>query len=307
MDPLLQYPSHAFIPYLLDSTNVTPSSQGSSLSTSPSTNPPLSVHQTATWSYIGPLLTNDSSSLPPTFHTWSSNALNGSILPRLLPFLDFLHQLLKSAGVECYWLTIRATKPTSEFNMPRWHVDDNFFSTSFSLNTRRGQNQAQSQSQTQTRTSGYGDESLPAERKYWKLATTLLGPSTLFLPTYLNPSALTTLSTTKAHHSALLSSSSPTGSHTCTSLRCDACFSTSQDIRSSLATLLESHPTVSPSEKEGAVHSEPQCGVDRVFVNVVPGVEKEMRELMGRWGMKEWPRAWCLGIPTGREGFMEKR
>lgn len=59
---------------------------------------------------------------------------------------------------------------------------------------------------------------------------------------------------------------------------------------------------------EGAVHSEPRCSVGkgeeayeqgRVFVNVVPGTEKQLRGLMSRWGM-EFPRAWCVGSVAGR-------
>lgn len=50
----------------------------------------------------------------------------------------------------------------------------------------------------------------------------------------------------------------------------------------------------------GAVHSEPRMdGGERVFVNIVPGREEELREIMGKWGMEEWPRAWCLGVPGG--------
>ncbi len=42
------------------------------------------------------------------------------------------------------------------------------------------------------------------------------------------------------------------------------------------------------------MHSEPRCDVDRVFVNVIPGVEEDLRVLMGRFGML-FPRAWCWG------------
>lgn len=48
-------------------------------------------------------------------------------------------------------------------------------------------------------------------------------------------------------------------------------------------------------EEEGAVHSEPVSHSDRVFVNVVPGSERDLAALMGRWGM-EFPRAWCVGL-----------
>jgi hypothetical protein len=36
----------------------------------------------------------------------------------------------------------------------------------------------------------------------------------------------------------------------------------------------------------------------RVFVNVVPGTEEQLRGLMSRWGM-EFPRAWCVGSAGG--------
>lgn len=49
-------------------------------------------------------------------------------------------------------------------------------------------------------------------------------------------------------------------------------------------------------EEVGAVHSEPVSHGDRIFVNVVPGREGDLRRLMGKWGM-EYPRAWCVGLP----------
>jgi hypothetical protein len=51
-------------------------------------------------------------------------------------------------------------------------------------------------------------------------------------------------------------------------------------------------------DDEGAVHSEPVCDTDRIFVNVIPGTEEELTSLMARWGM-EFPRAWCFGVPVG--------
>lgn len=48
-------------------------------------------------------------------------------------------------------------------------------------------------------------------------------------------------------------------------------------------------------QETGAVHSEPDLsqGGDRVFVNLVPGGEGELKGLMGRWGM-EFPREWVV-------------
>jgi precorrin isomerase len=51
-------------------------------------------------------------------------------------------------------------------------------------------------------------------------------------------------------------------------------------------------------DEEGAVHSEPRCDTDRIFVNVIPGTEEGLRNLMEMWDM-EFPRAWCFGMPVG--------
>lgn len=154
-----------------------------------------------------------------------------------------------------------------------------------------------------------GVEGHPRPRR-WKLATTLLGPPTLF--TTHNAPALNTLHTVLARERALLDP------HTCTSLRCLGCATYAEHARSALASALSDAEICSPSANdvaffrigndEGAVHSEPRCGTDRVFVNVVPGTQEEMRELVGKWGMG-YPRAWCFGVPVGfvrsdeREGF----
>ncbi|KAJ2981858.1 hypothetical protein NUW58_g6585 [Xylaria curta] len=88
--------------------------------------PDLHVTQNAFWSYCGPLLTA-SEDLPPNFHEWASAALSGSLLPRLIPFLEFVNEVLREHELDHYWLTIRATKATSEFDKPRWHTDDVFY------------------------------------------------------------------------------------------------------------------------------------------------------------------------------------
>lgn len=79
-----------------------------------------------------------------------------------------------------------------------------------------------------------------------------------------------------------------------------------ESVRARLAVELGGHGTVQASagecvffrvgEDKGAVHSEPRSHGDRVFVNVVPGHEADLRALMAKWGM-EYPRAWCVGLP----------
>lgn len=102
--------------------------------------------------------------------------------------------------------------------------------------------------------------------------------------------------------------------HTCTSVRCAGCSTYADTVRQHLTVSLADMDTASPAadevsffrlgNEEGAVHSEPRCDVDRIFVNVIPGCEEDLRRLMGRWGMG-FPRAWCLGVPGGVVGSDE--
>ncbi|KAA8648523.1 hypothetical protein EYZ11_008819 [Aspergillus tanneri] len=85
---------------------------------------------------------------------------------------------------------------------------------------------------------------------------------------------------------------------------CLGCATAAEDVRMRLAHQLKGYDTVQtqPGEcvffrvgsDDGAIHSEPRMDRDdRIFVNVVPGTEEELRTLLQRWGM-EFPRAWCL-------------
>jgi hypothetical protein len=276
IDPLCQHGSYAFIPY----TN--PAHRSSTNATSQSTNDPLCLKNTSSWTYCGPLLT---SALPPSFHSWSAVTMSESstLLDRLLPLLSFLHTFLSAAGAHHYWLTIRATKPTKEYDVPRWHVDEDFFASQLLLlDPMKARKRKE------------------VKKRNWKLCTTLLGPPTLFLAS--NSPALSILRDTKSKEKEKMDE------HTCTSIRCLGCSAYADTVRSSLATSLSSHTAISLApnqvaffrlgDQEGAVHSEPKCDTDRIFVNVVPGEEGELRDLLGRWGM-EFPRAWCFGVPVG--------
>jgi hypothetical protein len=282
MDPLQRYGTYAFFPYLPTTA-------------SPSDHPPIKVNHASTWTYCGPLL--KPVDLPPSLHSWSKATVSSSsaLLQRLVPLLAFLHSFLEKAGVQHYWLTLRATTPTRGYDTPRWHVDDDFFSPLTSIppphDVRGG-------SKRQKRAKGRAEKD--RKEASWKLCTTLLGPSTLFLHHSCNASALQSLHSTKQREGAKRE-------HVCSSIRCAGCFDTGDAVRQSLVTALREEKVVQAeygkiaffrTGEEGAVHSEPPCGVDRIFVNVVPGTEEELRELMKRFGM-EFPRAWSLGLPGG--------
>jgi hypothetical protein len=91
------------------------------------------VKRYAFWSYCGPLLHQDA---PPDFHEWSATALSAPILPLLLPLIEFANHLFSEKGLDHYWLTLRATTSTSEYDKPRWHTDDMFFSSGGALRAR---------------------------------------------------------------------------------------------------------------------------------------------------------------------------
>lgn len=262
---------------------------------SPSTDRDLRVTRNAFWSYCGPLLT-DGEALPESFHDWTHAALSDSLLPRLLPFLEFVNGVLEDRGLGHYWLTIRATKATSEFDKPRWHTDDMFFSA-------RGGGLRAMPPQEEDRDGDGAERQLDLQTD-WKLCTTLLGPSTMFIPAKHQAKARTTQRSTRK---ALATD------HDCDSIRCIACAATSDAVRDRLSEELRTMGAIQATlgecaffrigQKDGAVHSEPRMSDgDRVFVNVVPGKKDELENLMTKWGMS-FPRSWWIApnVPQGRE------
>jgi hypothetical protein len=210
------------------------------------------------------------------------------LLPRLLPFLRFLDSFLRDAGAEHYWLTLRATKPTNEYDTVRWHTDDIFFDYDGDEERRRDRNRG-------------------GKRKgYWKLATTLLGPGTLFLKDG--------VAARRKQRDAKQAECEKRGEHTCTSMRCLGCLAAVESVRHMLAREFAGDEVESPrygevaffrlGDEEGAVHSEPRCNEDRIFVNVVPGSQDELASLMEKWGLS-YPRAWCFGVPVAFEDYSQ--
>ncbi|KAJ8120115.1 hypothetical protein ONZ43_g3093 [Nemania bipapillata] len=247
----------------------------------------LHVTHNAFWSYCGPLLA-EIEDLPANFHEWASAALSGSLLSQLMPFLSFVNGVLREHQLGHYWLTIRATKATTEFDKPRWHTDDMFFSA--------GAGGLRATPRTDDR-----DRALDLQTD-WKLCTTLLGPSTMFIPAEFQAEARKKQQSTRK---AL------TTSHDCISIRCIACAATSEAVREKLSTDLKPMGAMQATlgqcaffrigQEKGAMHSEPCMNSgDRIFINVVPGQKDELEDLMGKWGMS-FPRSWWIAptVPRG--------
>ncbi|KAI2694736.1 hypothetical protein CBS147332_9565 [Penicillium roqueforti] len=292
---------------------------------------PITLNTSSSWTYCGPLLTLESYSLPSSFTTWADATINGSILPSLFSFLAYVHEFLAKNNQSHYWLTIRASKSSDEFDTPRWHTDDLFFSPLQPRNHSRreslfspianllkspwtGSTKNQKPqprilpSKTPTKHHDHPRPTSPTAQipstspapTNWKLTTTLLGPGTMFIPPATNRLARTT------QQAAKTAARAADPDHVCVSVRCVGCAMAAESVRARLVVELGGHGVVQASagecvffrvgEDDGAVHSEPRSHGDRVFVNVVPGHEADLRALMVKWGM-EYPRAWCVGLP----------
>ncbi|KAH6838471.1 hypothetical protein B0I37DRAFT_419410 [Chaetomium sp. MPI-CAGE-AT-0009] len=239
--------------------------------------PLLTLSNSSTWTYCGPLLTPgpraSEPSLPETFHTWSAQTLNTSesLLPQLTPFLHAAHTFLLQQDVRHYWLTVRASQwpaadsDDSDVAPTRWHTDGHLFSD---LDLELDLD---------------ADADASADRtRRWKLCATLQGPATRF---------------------------AADGARAREALRLRSSGGMEPEADGGLEGV---HLVVQPGEgemvfvrvgaEEGAVLSEPRADCDRVVVQVVPGSERELRAVLGRYGMEEYPRSWTFGLPGWLDG-----
>jgi hypothetical protein len=229
----------------------------------------ITANNTSTWTHCGPLL--DIDHFPSSFHRWAAVTFNGNMLPLLNPFLSFVHAFLSEAKMDHYWITIRAVQATKEFELARWHTDFKYFDR--------------------------------PEDKHWKLATTLIGPGTLFLRDGVKGRKAQAKARKAVKNTKL-------GQHGCLSFRCLGCSDMQDIVREQLAREFESLEIVQAqngecafmrlSDESGAMHSEPHAICDRIFVNVIPGKEHELRSLSEKWGM-EFPRSWSIGVLLNHE------
>ncbi|KAH8197235.1 hypothetical protein TruAng_008593 [Truncatella angustata] len=240
----------------------------------------ISVQREAYWSYCGSVLSTDPDDFPASLYEWQTATLSGSILPILSPLLNFVNDFISERGLDNYWITLRATTATYEYDKTRWHTDDMFFSAG--------------SGGLLSRVSATNKRHLDLQTD-WKICATLLGPSTLFIPSRYQPHARKIQFAAKKKNSK---------DHPCTSIRCAGCATAADAVRDDLAANLSVFGSEQAKKGEcavfrigqesGAVHSEPQmsCG-GRIFVNIVPGKREELCSLVSKWGM-DFPRSWWI-------------
>ena len=221
--------------------------------------------------------------------------------------LSFINSFLLASGLKHYLLTIRTIKPNHEFDKRRWHTDELFFGELNEDGRAKFPGRRSGFNVPMSDESDYSDSSTdqesPASQTNWKICTALLGPQTLFIPLAHQNLAR------EVQLQAQRDSSTP---HSCVSIRCVGCAAAADSVRENLGEKLREIAPATAGDGEcsffrlgreiGAVHSEPCMsgeGIERgrVFVNVVPGREEELKGMMWKWGMdvEEFPRAWWIG------------
>ena len=187
--------------------------------------------------------------------------MEGNLMTPLKAFLEQAHSFVsqRAKGMDHYWLDIRATQGSDEWNMPRWHTDGNFFHR-------------------------------PNEGQ-WKLATCLLGPGTLFL--------VDGDEGRKAEEQQRMIMFETMEKQIFVDKVEERNFEMqkAREVRKILADMFVEWEIAQPSIGEmaffrggsvkAAVHSEPRSVGDRIFVSVLPGTEAELKDLAKSWG-KSW-------------------
>lgn len=255
------------------------------------------VKQASAWSYCGPLLHAKSlEEMPHTFQKWQDESIKGNLLSMILPILHQANDFLASNDLQHYWITVRATKPDTEFEKPRWHTDDLFYERYLS---REDGERSLGGAPAKRFWPAVAPMKMPkasgSEPTDWKLIATLSGPTTLLIAHAHQKQARQLQRKAKVKCGK---------EHVCDSIRCVGCSTAASHVRDTLDQQLRLTPIVRPGVRQtvylrvgherGAIHSEPDLShCDRVFVNIVPGTEAELAGLMRKWGM-EFPREWAV-------------
>ncbi|KAF2679086.1 hypothetical protein K458DRAFT_422513 [Lentithecium fluviatile CBS 122367] len=217
--------------------------------------------RTSTFNYYGPvqsLLTSEASKFLATI----TDAVEQEAASTINSFILATHNDCIGAAEEktACWLTIRVTKPTYEFEIPRWHQDGRMFP--------------------------YDEGRKEVVRS--KYALTLLGPTTLMLQP--NAHVFSTYHRGETQHYWWRKTHGPEP----TEENKDQAYSTlrhwlADEFKDAIRVRVGDGEVVrfSWGRDDSPVHSEPDLISDRVFVTVLYGSESELRE-MCNWRSAEY-------------------
>ena len=91
--------------------------------------PTLAIKRKSLYSYFGRRF--DLRHSLTEFDTWSTGVVIGNVREAFTDFMAHAHAFLEenAADFNSYWVSVRATTATDEFDIPRWHTDVTFFVT----------------------------------------------------------------------------------------------------------------------------------------------------------------------------------
>ncbi|CAI4212659.1 unnamed protein product [Parascedosporium putredinis] len=212
---------------------------------------------------------------------WAGATLDGNLLVPLASFVLRANDFLRQEGLAHYWLTIRATQATPEYDCPRWHCDEYFF------------HEAERPDKGPNWWANHLPHASRKERRNRAVVPTANGLETVRRARR-PPRSSSPNQQSKARQIRDRVRASCAKEHICASVRCVGCATAAEEVRKRLGEEYAGLGTVQAAKGQiacfrvgtarGAVHSEPKMDGDRIFVNVVPGTEDELRALSSRWG-----------------------
>ena len=171
--------------------------------------------------------------------------------------IKILDNVLSAFDTDHFWLSIRVTLPNDHFNIPRWHKDGTFFVNSKS-------------------------------QKSPKFITVLKGPGTLLIK-----------STKKVNQIYNDISQKITDEFTkLKNYNASKCEKINEKYRPIFSEALKNIKIIQPTNNEcvishpqltegtGAIHSEPNNNIPRLFISILPGSKEDILKLKKRWNIK---------------------
>lgn len=166
-----------------------------------------------------------------------------------------VQDLLAGSGKKYAWVALRSSIPNSDFDIPRWHIDGNFYDGS---------------------------------DKQYKIVMVLKGPQTLFfnLPEEMKDWFINAAQSKIIYnHDGSINKAETLQANGSRNLVADTLKSLGGDrvvsakFGQGAAFIVGSH--------DAAVHSEPPINAPRLFISIVPGNEEQIQSLNTRWNSEK--------------------